>query len=239
MGAAARQSRSGAHGRRMDAVAPAGSARQHRHRSSQPEPILLADGRLMVLPAPLRRSNESADADGMVRQRAGSFPALCASVSPTAASPAGFRRRRSQEPDRRGPGGARRPRLSGARRLARHAAHRRAHLVFGHPGAGPGQGQRSRQCAAGAHRAAGRGAGGRAGALGHYLWHDLKRSVHGHDDVAVLAEKLRGLGSIARPARRRTQPGGYPRSGLARGAGERVGRSCRCGCAICGWTTRG
>ena len=70
---------------------------------------------------------------------------------------------RGAEPDRPRPGAAGEAGLSGAWRLARHAADQRAHLVRRHAGTRPLQGQRPGQRADRPHRHAGRAAGGQRG----------------------------------------------------------------------------
>ena len=133
--------------------------------AAAPTPITLADGRLVVLPAPLTERHTSDDLtawmDAAVTPSGAAASRPCARLGrrPPAA------RGRRGEPDRRRAGDPRPARLSGAGRLARHARDRPPHLVCRHARARPLSRQRCRQRAAG--RAGRAGCPAKGGAPAH------------------------------------------------------------------------
>ena len=135
--------------------------------AAAPTPITLADGRLVVLPAPLTERHTADDLTAWMDAAATPSGARCGSALPTARSPAACRTAADAANPIDPRAGDRGPaRLSGAGRLARHARDRPAHLVCGHARARPLSRQRCRQRAAGRAGRARRAARGDAPAHG-------------------------------------------------------------------------
>ena len=112
--------------------------------ATSPEPLPMADGMAVVLPAPLTERHSQDDLTAWIDQRsdAGGCGADRARARCDRRSAAG--RRRCLEPDRRRPGRAGAARLSGAWRLARDAPDHGPDLVRGHARARSLQGERRR-----------------------------------------------------------------------------------------------
>jgi DNA repair exonuclease SbcCD nuclease subunit len=163
--------------------------------AAEPEPILLAEGRLVVLPAPLRRKNETGDLTGWFDIAPSSPGAMRVGLAHGS-----IPSRLPEDADARNPiaeDRAARAKLdylalgdwhgtlridarswySGTPEPDRAKGNDPGNVLFvriEHPGDLPEV---------------------EAVPVGHYRWHDLDAVVHGSDDVWALAERLRGLGN--------------------------------------------
>jgi DNA repair exonuclease SbcCD nuclease subunit len=161
--------------------------------AGRPEPLTLAGGRLVVLPAPLSRNNETADLTAWFN----AFPAAPGAVrvglahgSIPSRLPAGAEARNPIAEDR--------ATRSGLDYLALGDWHGTLRIDARTWYSGTPEPDRAKDNDPGnvlMVRIAGPGATPEVEpvTLGYYRWHDLKWPVHSAGDIAVLKERLRGL----------------------------------------------